>query len=73
VEILEIYPKDVYVKLELSLKEIEYLLDFLGNSVMSLDKEKSEMVEAASYIQTQFYPKLNDLSKDLREGRFGSH
>ena len=68
-EILDVYPKDLHIKLEISAQELDWLLGYLGNSVMSLDPKDEEAVGCANFVKETFYPLLDKLSHDLDRNR----
>uniref|UniRef100_A0A6M3J7Q7 Uncharacterized protein n=1 Tax=viral metagenome TaxID=1070528 RepID=A0A6M3J7Q7_9ZZZZ len=66
-EILSVYPKDIHVKLELSSREINLILDFLDNCKIDYDgKTQLELANAVNYVKQEFFPKLNKLSEELK-------
>ncbi len=68
-KILEVYPKDVYVKTEFSLKQIALLAEFLNNSVVQYSSEdKPALHEAVSYVKDDLFPKLDSLLTDMQQG-----
>ncbi|HDZ15565.1 hypothetical protein LCGC14_1082980 [marine sediment metagenome] len=68
-KILEIYPKDVYVKVEFSLKQILHLVSFLNNSVVEYSSEEKPAVhEAVSYVKNDLFPQLDTLLEDMQQG-----
>jgi hypothetical protein len=64
-DILEVYPKDWHVRFELSLTEVQKILDFLDNCEFQGDPKSREMIEAKDYVIGDFFPKLDKLTEDM--------
>ena len=64
-EILEVYPKDLHVRLELSMTEIQKILDFLDNCEFHGDLKNEALVLAKDYVIGDFFPKLDKLTEDI--------
>jgi len=67
-EILEVYPKDLHVRLELSMTQIQKVLDFLDNCEFTGDLKNEELVQAKDYVIGEFFPKLDKLTEDVVRG-----
>jgi hypothetical protein len=64
-DILDVYPKDWHVRLELSITQVQKLLDFLDNCEFRDDPKNKELVEAKDYVIGEFFPKLDKLTEDM--------
>lgn len=66
--ILNVVPKDIHVTIELSLVEVNRLLDFLNRCEVKYNKEEEmDFVESSDFVTRVFFPKLNQLSEDLKD------
>jgi hypothetical protein len=68
-EVLEVYPKDWFVRIELSLDQIQKLLDFMDNCTISVDAKNRDLVAAKDYVIGDFFAKLDALSDDIMKRR----
>lgn len=67
-KIIKIEPKDIYVTLEISLKNIEKIIKALDHTEINYDHKKDIQVgEAANYLINEFYPTLKEVVEDLVE------
>ena len=69
-KIIKIEPKDIYVTLEMSLKDIEKIIKALDHTEIKYDhksllKEDVQVGEAANYLINEFYPTLKEVVEDL--------
>jgi hypothetical protein len=64
-DVLEVYPKDWFVRVELSLDQIRKLLDFLDNCTVNIDPKNRELVAAKDYVIGDFFAKLDKLSEEI--------
>lgn len=63
-DIVKVYPRQVRAVLDISQEELNYLLDFLN--ACTVDYGKGEDVrKAGEFVIKDFFPKLDQLSKDL--------
>lgn len=67
-EILDVYPKDWHVRLEFSLEQIIYILDFLNKCEFKGDMKAVQNIKAKDYVIGEFFPKLDKLSEDIQKG-----
>lgn len=67
-EILEVYPKDWYVRIEFSVTQVNYILDFLDKCEFHGDPKDPKMNDAQDYVIKQFFPQLNVLSDEMKKG-----
>lgn len=68
-EVLEVYPKDWYVKLELGFKELLQLLDFLDKCEFQGDLKDEKMVLANDFVTKKFFPELDKLADQIMTRR----
>ena len=67
--ILDVYPKDTVVLMEISLTNLEQLVKFLDRCRMEYDGEKEpEMKEAVGYVNDVFFKQLYDLLLETKPG-----
>ena len=65
--ILNVEPKDIHVTFNMSIKEVDLVLDALDNSeVKFASDEKPEVIEAAAYLKDVFFKTLADISKEVK-------
>ena len=64
-DVLEVYPKDWFVRIELSLDQIQKLLDFMDHCTIEIDPKNKELVEARDYVTENFFAKLDKLSEEI--------
>ena len=68
-KVVSIEARDVYVTLDFSLKQINYILDYLSRCTVEYNsKEEPEMAEADKYVKDTVFPNLEALSEDLKNG-----
>lgn len=65
--VLELYPKDFYVTMELSLKEINKIRIALSKAELIFDGKKPEEKEAVGFVKDQFYPMLDRLYEENKQ------
>ena len=64
-KVLKIYPKDVYIQFEISIKDAVKLLNALEGIPVNYDaKERPEMAEAVEYLKT-FYKTLDEVVEEV--------
>lgn len=69
-KIIGIYPKDIYSTIELSSKQVKYILDFLGKCRLEYDGTLNpEMKTAVDYVTNDFFSKLTEIEKAIGEFR----
>jgi thiazole synthase ThiGH ThiG subunit len=73
-KIIKIEPKDVWVTIDFSLKELEKLLKALDHTEVNYDhksllKEDIQIKEAAKYLVDEFYPSIKEVVDDLVEDK----
>ena len=67
--ILDVYQKDTFVMMEMSLVHIEQLVGFLDHCQMIYDGEKEpEMKKAEKYVNDVFFKTLADLLEEAKPG-----
>jgi len=68
-KIINVEPKDIHVILDMSIREVNLVLDALDNSeVKFASDEKPELAEAATYLKDVFFKTLSDLSSEIKGG-----
>jgi len=67
-KIIDIYPKDVFVSVELSLAEVEYLVVILNKAQLRYDSEKLMEVKAIEFVKDRFFPMLNSIVEENKDG-----
>lgn len=70
--ILNVYPKDVYIVIEFSYQNIEHILTYLDRCVASPDPKNPDFDKAADYVTNNFFKKLDALSEEIKND-FGSN
>ena len=67
--VLDVRPKGVYITVEFSSEQLQYIFDFLEHSKCTFDSEcEPEMVKANEYVVGEFYPHLNDILREVTNG-----
>ena len=69
-KIIDVYPKDVHVVIELSLSEVKMLLDALDRAELRYSGEKPEEVESTKFVAEMFYSTLSKLMEDVKNESF---
>ena len=64
--IISVEPRDVYVGLEFSQQQIEYILTYLDRCVASPDPKNPDFDKAADYVTNEFFKKLDKLSEEIK-------
>ena len=67
-KILNVYPKDWHTQIELSLTQVNQLLDFLDSCEFQGDPKDPKTNDAFQYVTKEFFPQLNQLSEDMKKG-----
>ena len=68
-EIINVYPKELHIKLELSESELNNVLDFLNNCEAKLDLKDERQRIAHDFVTKEFFPALDKLSEDIKRMR----
>ena len=67
--IVKVEPRDFYITLDFSLKQVNMILDYLSKCVVEYDGEEDlEMKEADDYMKNQFFKQLDVLSEEIKHG-----
>ena len=67
--VLKVYSKETFVELELSMKQIRHILDFLDKcSIEYSSKEEPSLVEASEYVTNDFFKTLDSLYDEFNKG-----
>jgi len=65
--ILNVEPKDIHVTLDMSVKEINMVLDAMEHAEIKFPgDEQPELKEAAQFVTDVFFKTLSELSADLK-------
>ena len=64
--IISVEPRDVYIGLEFSHEQIEYILTYLNRCVASPDPKNPDFDKAADYVTNEFFKKLDKLSEEIK-------
>jgi len=70
-KILDVQPKDIHVTLEFSLNEIDLILEYLDHVKVAYVKEAEPKMAQADDLIKSMFSTLNNLHKDLTEGKSG--
>ena len=65
-EVINIYPKELHIKIELSESELNYLLDFLDRSEVSLDLNDEYQAKCHNFVTKEFFPKMETISEEMK-------
>lgn len=65
-EIINIYPKELHLKIELTESELNFLLDYLDRSVANLDLTDEYQVECNNFVTKDFFPKMEVVSNEMK-------
>ena len=68
-EIINVYPKELHVKIEMSESELNYLLDFLNHCEARLDLNDDYQSKCNSFVTKDLFPQLHKLSEDMKNMR----
>ena len=69
-KIVSVEPRDIHVLIDLSVSEINHLVNFLDNCTIEYDsKENIELSEAVSFVKTKFFKMCDDIINDIKEGK----
>jgi hypothetical protein len=63
-KILEVLPRDIVVRTEFTIKEINMFLDFIDHCTVEVDPNDSNMVEADKYVRSIF-KELGELADNI--------
>lgn len=68
-KVLAVYPKDVYVDVAFSMKQVDMILEFLDNSQVSYSQEENpKLHEAVLYVKNDLFKKLQTVLEDVAQG-----
>ncbi|RLA02599.1 MAG: hypothetical protein DRQ42_00215 [Gammaproteobacteria bacterium] len=66
-KILDVQAKDIHVTFEVSLTEINMLLDFLSRAKVTFDgAEEPEFKKTLLFVQDEFFPILDKLTEEVK-------
>ncbi len=70
--LVNFYPKDIYVQVELSLTELKKLVNFLDNCEVPLEKVQNEgLADSFEFVSNQLFPYLDQLVDQIEGGKNG--
>jgi len=64
--IISVEPRDVYIGLEFSHQQIEFILIYLDRCTASPDPKNPDFDKAADYVTNEFFKKLDKLSEEIK-------
>jgi len=64
--VLDVVAKDVYIQLEIPLKEIEMIKFLMDRATIDYDSKVPVEAEAVDYLHKKFYPFLTDTIKMVK-------
>ena len=65
--ILDVFPKDLHVKLEFSITQVNQILDYLDRCTIDLTAKPTLSEEAKTYVEQVFFKELNKLTESIKE------
>uniref|UniRef100_A0A6M3IH51 Uncharacterized protein n=1 Tax=viral metagenome TaxID=1070528 RepID=A0A6M3IH51_9ZZZZ len=65
--ILSVEPRDIHIVLDLSYRELEYVLKYMNRCTASPDLNDKDWEEADKYVRETFFPQLDKLSSNIKE------
>lgn len=65
--ILDLYPRDFYVTIELSLKEVGKLLMILDKAELRIDGKNPQEIEANQFLKEIFFRQLDSLYEENKK------
>lgn len=65
--ILDIYPKDMHVKLELSVSQVNHILEYLDRCTFDATIEPKMSERAKEYVEKVFFRELDRLTENMKE------
>ena len=68
-EIINIYPKELHLKIELTESELNFLLDYLDRSVANLDLTDEYQKKCNEFVTKDFFPKMEVVSNEMKRMR----
>lgn len=69
VDVLNIYPKDWHIRIELSLEQLNMLLDFLDMCEFHGEPNNEKHMKAKEYVINEFFATLNKVTEDMERGK----
>jgi hypothetical protein len=65
--VVDIYPRDFYVTVELSLKEVGKILKALEKAQLNFDSKNREEIEAVEYVKGTLFRTLDQLYEENKK------
>ena len=66
-KILDLYPRDFYVTVELSLKEVGKILMVLDKAELKIDGKNPQEIEAVQFLKETFFKQLDLLYEENKK------
>lgn len=66
-KILDLYPRDFYVTVELSLKEVGKILLALEKAELKFDGSKPQEMDAVQFVKETFFSQLDQLYEENKK------
>ena len=66
-KILDLYPRDFYVTVELSLKEVGKILMVLDKAELKFDGKNPQEIEAVQFLKETFFKQLDLLYEENKK------
>jgi hypothetical protein len=68
-----VFPADIVIRLLISAKSLNKLLDYISKARMEYDGvEEPNLKEADRFVKEEFFPLLDSLSEEIKRGIYGS-
>ncbi len=65
--ILDVFPKDLHVKLEFSVTQVNHILDYLDRCTVDVTIDPKLSEDAKTYVEQVFFKELNKLTESIKE------
>lgn len=67
--ILDVFPKDLHVKLELSMTQVNHVLDYLNRCTFDATIKPTLSEDTKTYVEQVFFKELDKLTESMKEQR----
>ncbi len=65
--VVDLYPRDVYATVELSMKEVGKILIALGKAELKFDGKNPQEIEAVEFVKGDFFRTLDRLYEENKQ------
>ena len=65
--ILDVFPKDLHVKLEFSVTQVNHILDYLDRCTFAATADPKLSEDAKTYVEQVFFKELDKLTESMKE------